>query len=270
MRNEPQKYTVITGASSGIGRAAACAFAERGRNLVITARRSVRLRQLREDILARHPDVDVVVRCADLADPRAARELYGSLRDFEIGTWINNAGFGSYALLAGENIRKIEKMLRLNVEAVTTLSMLFVREHRDAPGAQLINVASCGGYTIVPTAVAYCASKFFVSAFTEGLARELVQTGARLRAKVLAPAATSTEFGMVANNADDYDYDQAFRSYHTSEQVASFLLQLYDSDKTVGLVDRESFVFQLLDPLHPYAGNSAHNQTAGGASAVDP
>ena len=78
------------------------------------------------------------------------------------------------------------------------------------PETQLINLSSCGGYTIVPTAVTYCATKFYVSTFTEGVAWELIESGAKMRAKVLAPAATQTEFGKKANNVDTYDYDKAF------------------------------------------------------------
>jgi hypothetical protein len=85
-------------------------------------------------------------------------------------------------------------------------------------------------------------------------------SNAKLKAKVLAPAATKTEFGKVANNVDEYDYDKQFGTYHTSQQVAEFLLELYDSNYAVGLVDRERFSFELSEPKFPYAGNSAHNQ----------
>ena len=92
-----------------------------------------------------------------------------------------------------------------------------------------------------------------------GLARELEETGAKMKAKVLSPAATKTEFGMVANNVNEYGYDKSFGTYHTSKQVAGFLLKLYDSEKVVGLVDREDFSFRLADPLFPYAGKLSHN-----------
>lgn len=123
-----------------------------------------------------------------------------------------------------------------------------------------LGVSSCGGYTIVPNAVTYCAAKFYVSAFTEGLAWELKTAHAKLRAKVFAPAATKTEFGKVANGVSVYDYDKQFSLYHTSAQTATFLLELYDSDKTVGLVDRENFSFHLYEPQFQYAGNSQRNQ----------
>jgi len=54
---------------------------------------------------------------------------------------------------------------------------------------------------------------------------------------------------MVANDVSEYDYDKAIGTYHTSRQVAGFLLELYDSEKVVGLVDSEDFCFRLSDPL---------------------
>jgi len=255
-----EKYTVITGASSGIGYEAAKAFAERGKNLVIVARRGNKLAGLRREILAKAPGLHIVVRSTDLSILENVYQLYEGLRGYEIETWINNAGFGNYESVAHQDLKKIGTMLRLNIEALTILSSLYVRDYRDVEGTQLINISSCGGYTIVPTAVTYCAAKFYVSTFTEGLAWELKEAGAKLRAKVLAPAATRTEFGMVANDGSEYDYDKSFGTYHTSKQVAGFLLALYDSEKAVGLVDREDFCFRLSAPLFPYAGKSSHNQ----------
>lgn len=197
---QTKKYTVITGASSGIGYETAKAFAARGKNPVIVARRKENLERLKDEIQEAFPSVDVVVRVSDLSVPENAHRLYAELKNFHLETWINNAGFGNYDGVAEQNLEKIEKMLRLNVEAPTILSTLFVRDYKDVPGTQLINVSSCGGYAVVPPAVTYCATKFYVSAFTEGLARELIESGAKMRAKVFAPAATATEFGKRAND----------------------------------------------------------------------
>ena len=83
-------------------------------------------------------------------------------------------------------------MIHLNIEALTIFSTLFVHDYMDIQNTQLINISSCGGYIIVPTAVTYCATKFYVSTFTEGLARELESRNAKMKVKVLAPAATRT------------------------------------------------------------------------------
>ena len=145
-------------------------------------------------------------------------------------------------------------MLELNVISLTLLSHLFVRDYKRKP-TQLINISSAGGYSMVSNAVTYCASKFFVSAFTEGLHRELAQDkDAKMQAKVLAPAATRTEFGPVATDDAGYDYDAAFKRYHSSEEMAEFLLALYDSDACVGAVDRNNFEFSLQAPRFDYAG----------------
>lgn len=173
---------------------------------------------------------------------------------------MNNAGFGNYGSVGNQDLEKISRMLHLNVGALTVFSSLFVRDFKDTEGTQLINVSSCGGYTIVPNAVTYCAAKFYVSAFTEGLAWELKAAHAKMQAKVLAPAATKTEFGKIANDVTEYDYDRLFGTYHTSTQMAAFLLELYDSNKTVGFVDRENFSFHLYEPQFQYAGSSCHNQ----------
>ena len=251
---------MVTGASSGIGYEAAKVFAGRCKNLVIIARRKENLETLKQELLEKYPNLDIVIRNTDLSILENVYQLYEGLAGYKIETWVNNAGFGNYDSVAHQDLKKMEKMLHLNIEALTILSSLFVRDYKDVEGTQLINISSCGGYTIVTTAVTYCAAKFYVSAFTEGLARELEESGARMRAKVLAPAATKTEFGMVANNVSEYDYEKSFGTYHTSQQVAEFLLELYDSEKVVGLVDRENFCFRLTDPLFPYAGCSSHNQ----------
>ncbi len=260
MMGNKGSYTVITGASSGLGYEAAKAFAGRGSNLILAARRKDRMEDLRREILEEHPALDVAVKVVDLSVPENVVHFYEDVKGYPLGTWVNSAGFGNYGSVGSEKPGKLGRMLCLNVEALAILSSLFVRDFKNVCGAQLINVSSCGGYTVVPDAVAYCGTKFFVSAFTEGLDLELKKEGAKMRAKVFAPAATRTEFGKVANDVREYDYDRMFGKYHTAAQAAAFLLELYDSEKTVGLVDREDFSFILCEPRFPYAGESRCNQ----------
>lgn len=255
-----KKYIVITGASSGIGYATAKAFASRGKNLILVARRIKKLEDIKREIETTFPSVEVVVKSCDLSVVSNAHSLYNDLKSYQLETWINNAGFGDYSSVAEQNLQKIEDMLNLNITALTILSTLFIHDYKDVEGTQIINVSSRGGYVIVPNAVTYCATKYYVSAFTEGLAHELKETGAKMQAKVLAPAATKTEFGNQANNVDNYDYDESFGNYHTSDQMAGFLLNLYDSNKVVGIVNFETFEFDLENPRFTYAGNSSHNQ----------
>ena len=258
--NNQSKYVVITGASSGIGYESAKLFASKGYNLIIIARNMENLQKLKKEVTSGNRHIDVVIRQADLTERENLYTLYNSLKEYNISTWINNAGFGNYRSVAEQNLNKIEKLLDLNITALVILSTLFVHDYAEVEGSKLINISSAGGYIMVPTAVTYCASKFFVSSFTEGLAMELKESGAKLQAKVLAPAATETNFGNVANDIDNYDYDKSFGKYHTSRQMAEFLYELHKSDKIVGRIDRESFTFKLSNPVFPYAGGSGHNQ----------
>lgn len=196
------KYTVITGASSGIGYETALAFAARGKNLILVARRLDKLEELKLIIQDIDPNVNVVVRSSDLSVIEEAYTLYNTLKEYQIETWINNAGLGEASSVADQNLEKVETMLRVNIESLTILSTLFVRDYADVEGTQLVNVSSALGYAIAVGSVAYSASKYYVSAFTEGLAKELELKGAKLKAKVLAPAITETEFVKKSINAE--------------------------------------------------------------------
>ncbi|TGB02417.1 SDR family NAD(P)-dependent oxidoreductase [Halobacillus salinus] len=248
-------YTVITGASSGIGYEAAIAFASRGKDLILVARREEQLNDLKSTIQKDH-DVDVVVRPTDLTVSENVQALYDDLSSYELETFVNNAGFGNFDPVAEQDLGKIQKMLRLNVEALTVLSTLFVRDYEKKEGTQLLNISSAGGYNIVGGAVTYCSTKFYVSAFTEGLAQELQNKGAQMRAKVLAPAATETEFMKRSLDVEDVEYEGNVAKYHTAKEMAHFLLDLYDSEKVLGIVDGETYEFHLKDPVYPYVERS--------------
>ena len=138
------------------------------------------------------------------------------------------------------SLDKAEKMLDLNIKALTTLSLNYVRDYRDK-AATLINVSSIGGYKMFPTAVTYCATKFFVSAFTEGVAEDLHAGQKPMRAKVLAPAATATDFfNQAYTNAGLESDTKIDRSQYTPASVlATYTYQLFQSEHIVGHVDGE-------------------------------
>ncbi|PAD37130.1 SDR family NAD(P)-dependent oxidoreductase [Terribacillus saccharophilus] len=244
------KYTVITGASSGIGYETALEFAVRGKNLIIVARRLDKLEELKTAIHNINPQLDVIIRTADLSVTEQAYNLYNNLKGYEIETWINNAGLGDSSFVAEHNLNKVETMLRLNIESLTILSTLFVRDYAEKEGTQLINVSSALGYAIAVGTVTYSASKYYVSAFTEGLAKELELKGAKLKAKVLAPAMTETEFAKNATDLDSFNYKENLPMYHTAKQVAGFMMEIYDSNEAVGIVD-QNYEFKIRNQIYP-------------------
>lgn len=243
------KYTVITGASTGIGYEAALAFAGKNKNLIIVARNKEKLEHLKEEIKKINPDLDVIIKVSDLSVGENVYKLYEDLKKYTLETWVNNAGFGNTGLVKDQNLEKIEAMLHLNVEALTILSTLFIKDYSDTEGSQLINVSSVGGYSVVDNNVTYSATKFYVSAFTEGAAQELKKRGGKMQVKVLAPAATETEFANTAMGIDGFDYEKSTPRFHTAKEMAEFLMKLYESDKSVGIVDIQTYEFKLTDPV---------------------
>ncbi|KJD43136.1 SDR family NAD(P)-dependent oxidoreductase [Paenibacillus terrae] len=244
------KYTVITGASSGIGYETALAFASRGKNLIIVARRLEKLEELKSKIQGINSDLDVVILTSDLSVPDQAYTLYSDLKEYQIETWINNAGLGESSFVVDQNLDKVEAMLRVNIETLTILSTLYAHDYADIEGTQLINVSSALGYAVAVSSVAYSASKYYVSAFTEGLAKELELKGAKMKAKVLAPAITETEFAKKSIDAEEFDFKANMPKYHTAKQMAGFMVDLYDSNEVVGIVD-QNYNFNLRGQIYP-------------------
>ncbi|MHC5230119.1 SDR family NAD(P)-dependent oxidoreductase [Enterococcus sp. LJL99] len=253
------KYVTITGASSGIGMATAKEFAKMGKNLILIARREERLIQLKEELLKSDATLDIILKVVDLSIVENVLSLYQELKPYDIETWINNAGFGYYHSVSNQNLEKVTQMIQLNIEALTLLSTLYVTDYEMKENTQLINISSAGGYKNVPNAVTYCATKFYVSAFTEGIALELAAKKSQLKAKVLAPAATETEFAQVANNSENYDYKQGFGTYHTAEEMAGFLIDLYQSNQVIGSINRDTFTFNLSGPIFDHYETGMRN-----------
>lgn len=172
MSNIQGKVVLITGASSGIGEAAARLIAARGAHVVLGARRSERLERLAAEIhalggSARFRRLDVT----DMADMQAfadfARAQFG-----RIDVIINNAGVMPLSPLSARKIDEWNQMLDVNVRGVLH-GIAAVLPSMEAQGhGQVINVSSIGGLSVVPTAAVYCATKFAVRAISDGLRQE--------------------------------------------------------------------------------------------------
>lgn len=245
------KYTMVTGASSGIGYATAKAFAKRGSNVIVLARRTEKLEQLKREINEINPDTDVVIVSSDLSKDGEPERVYNMLKQYDIETWINNAGLGNSGDLANAEVAHNTRLLRVNVEALGLFSAMYVADYLDTEGAQLINISSIGGYLNVPGCAMYCASKFFVSALTEQIDDDMRRGGHKLRAKVMAPKTTETEFEQACHESDvPFDYSTRAK-YNTADEMAEFIVRLHDSDMPVGEISTDMDLV-LSDRKHPH------------------
>jgi short-chain dehydrogenase/reductase SDR len=248
-----KKYIVITGASSGIGRASAITFAKKNKDVVLVARREEKLIELKNEINKINPNVEVLIYVTDLSKRNEVFELFEKLKNLPIETLINNAGIGSIKTTIEEDTDYLIKLFDTNVSALMLLSTLFLKYFGNNKGTQLINVSSGAGYSIYKKCVSYSASKFYVSTFTEGLSREMKENNLPLKVKLLVPEATESEFLQKALKINEkVDYGKKFEKYHTSEKLSEFLYELYESDYPVGRVDDKNYKFYLEDYHHPY------------------
>jgi uncharacterized protein len=183
---------VVTGATAGIGREFAEQLGGRGYDLLLVARDRQRLAATAEGLAASHK-VEVEAFPADLSrDDDVTRLVERLTASSALTLLVNNAGFGSRGRLAESDIERQEAMLRLHVLAPMRLTRaaLPVLLARRAGG--VINVSSVAGFVYSAGNVNYCATKAYLTTFSEGLAAELHGTG--VRAQALCPGFTRTEF----------------------------------------------------------------------------
>ncbi len=210
-----QRYVLLTGASSGIGKALSERFAQEGYHLVLVARRESALNELAATLRSAH-SIQVEVISQDLAKPGAAHTLVQALaqKGLNIDVLVNNAGFGLNGSFADLPLEQWSSMVQLNVSTLMELTHLLLPGMRQRGFGRILNVASVVSFMPCPNFAVYAASKAFVLSFSQALHHELRQENIRVTA--LCPGATATEFHEVAGN----NGTMITRWMDTPEQVA--------------------------------------------------
>lgn len=190
-------YTLITGASGGIGLELARLAARDRQNLVLVARSGDKLEKLAKEIRTTYP-VEVKTLVSDLSKTKGVEELLSSVGSWQItiDTLINNAGFGDFGDFASADLDKSLEMIRLNITALSYLTHHFLREMVRSGRGKIMNVASTASFMPGPGMAVYYASKAYVLSFSEALAREVKGTGVTVTA--LCPGPTDTGFAETA------------------------------------------------------------------------
>lgn len=189
---------LITGASSGLGEEFAKQLAGRVDRMVLVARRVARLDQIAGVIRDQFPQTAVMVLAADLslAHERVALMEKVRVANFAPDFLINNAGLGDYGDFETADWASLEKMLKVNVEALTHLSHLALPEMKARGGGGILNVSSLASTLPIPDFAVYAATKAYVSSFSEALRMELEDDSIHVMS--LCPGPVKTEFGEVA------------------------------------------------------------------------
>lgn len=194
-------YALITGASGGIGYELVTLMASKGHNMVLVARSENKLKQI-ADVLTKRFSIRVIPLTVDLAVESERMKLVDFIRknNLKITILVNNAGFGDAGFFADADWQKNERMIQLNITALTHLTREFLPDMIAQNKGRILNVASIAGYLPGPLMSVYYATKSFVVSFSNALHSELLGTGVTVT--TLSPGPVETNFFTEAGAAD--------------------------------------------------------------------
>jgi len=204
------KNALITGASGGIGLALARALSKEGYQITVVARNQQKLDALVKELGAGHRAL-----VADLSTSEGIDVVAAEVKATRYNLLVNNAGAGLMGAFAAADLGRSREILRLNCDAVVTLSHAFLTGAQR--GDTLMNVASTLGFGAFPYSTVYAATKAFVLSFSEGLWFEQKDKGVHVVA--LCPGATESDFHTAAGATEANRPPK--RIMETSEQVAA-------------------------------------------------
>ena len=186
------KTVLITGASSGIGKQTAIEFAKLGANIILVARRKEKLDELASQ-LEKFNMMTFVCQC-DVSDKAQVKEMSKTvLEKFDsIDVLVNNAGFAIYGSVKDLSIDEIESQMETNYFGMMYCIKNFLPSMLDKKSGHIVNVASVAASFGLPGIASYCASKFAMLGFSEGLKHELNGTGVGVT--VVSPIMVRTDF----------------------------------------------------------------------------
>lgn len=184
---------LITGASSGLGYEFSKLFAREGYTLVLTARNSQRLLEIKEEVEGKY-GCSVHVFAADLSREEAADGIFEFTKshNLQIDFLVNNAGFGDFGEFAQLDPDKQCNMINVNVFSLTKLCRLFIPQMAERKNGKILNTASIAAFQAGPLMAVYYATKAYVLSLTEALSYELKNSGIAVTA--LCPGPTKTGF----------------------------------------------------------------------------
>ena len=231
------KTVLITGATSGFGKAAAKVFAENGHNLIITGRRQERLESLSSALKEKH-SIDVITLCFDVRDNDAVVLAIKSLSNKKIDVLINNAGLAS-------GINKIqdgllddwEKMIDTNVKGLLYVSRAIIPLMIEQQSGHIINIGSTAGKEAYEKGNVYCATKHAVDALSKSMRIDLLGKG--IKVSQICPGAAETEFSEVRLHGDINAAKKVYEGYEpmSAEDVASIIYYVTTLPKNLCIND---------------------------------
>ncbi|MFP4470565.1 MAG: SDR family NAD(P)-dependent oxidoreductase, partial [Bacteroidales bacterium] len=186
-----RRFTLITGASLGIGKALAAECASRGMNLFLVSLPGDGLDDFVTELEQKH-GISTKYLTLDLTRSEAPQIVYDYARNMglNINCVFNNAGIGHTGNFHDMKREEVEEMINLNLRALTSITLLFLKDMIQQNEGHILNVGSLGAYTPIAFKSVYLASKSYVYFFTAALQQEYRHTN--LKFSVLMPGAVAT------------------------------------------------------------------------------
>lgn len=185
-------YTLITGASKGIGKAFAYECANRGMNLILVARSQHLLEELAAELSKKN--VTVHTHTADLLDHAVHKKIFDWIKTngWNVNMLINNAGMGYFGKFDEKPLEKHLEVMHLNMDSMIRMAHEFLVASDPNQKRYLLNTSSTGAFQPTPYMAVYCASKSFMLSFSEALRFELRKQNVNVTA--LCPGGTESDF----------------------------------------------------------------------------
>ena len=232
-----KKTALITGATSGIGRATAREFAKQEIRLILCGRRKDRLENLQIELA---PQTEVHTLQFDVRSKEDVHKAIHSLPDAfsEIDILINNAGnaHGLDPIQTG-TFEDWDAMIDINVKGLLYVSKAIIPGMVERRGGQIINVGSLAGKEVYPNGNVYCASKHAVDALNKGMRLDLNTYGIKVGA--INPGLVETEFSNVRFKGDEERAEKVYQGYAplTPEDVAEIITFMVTRPAHVNMAD---------------------------------
>ena len=248
--NFKDKVVLITGASSGIGRASAIKFAEKGAVLILVARRKEKLDQVDKDL--KKFNVSTLVCECDVSDKSQVKKMSKIVLEKykSVDILVNNAGFAIYGSVSSLTTEEIESQMATNYFGMIYCIKNFLPLMIKKKSGHIVNVASVAGSFGLPGIASYCASKFAMLGFSEGLKHELKGTG--IGVTVVSPI-------MVRTNFFDHKSFESMPKYSptslSAETVANAILKAANSPRLEIIVPSVVRIAVWMKSTFPYLIN---------------
>ncbi len=191
MMNE-RKYALLTGASSGLGKALAQQCAKMGMNLLLLALPGENTRAMAANLMMEY-NVDVQVFELDMTDSQALRTLLTYIADtYNVFFLVNNAGVGGTSPITQTSVEYIDQIILLNVRSMALVTRILLPVLQRNERSYIVNISSMAAFTPIAYKTVYPASKAFVSSFSLGLKQELAGQGTSVSVVYPGPIMTNS------------------------------------------------------------------------------